>query len=264
LGAQSDYTITELTYNRFAVLDNRGIDGTDTIVDVNKLKFADQTIDVIIRGIEIVGEDIPEDYDGSENADHIDGAGGNDDLGGNGGNDLLEGGSGADRVDGDNGNDFLFGEASQQSNESGAKKKPTPSNDIIRGGLGNDQITGGSGKDTLWGGGDMDTFSYSSGAQSGVTATTRDAVRDFAHGIDTIDLSDIDAIQKTAVDDAFKFIRKEGAHFGGQAGQLIWDQQVAGSKSITLISGDDDGDKKADFSIELTGKIAIDAHDFLL
>jgi len=52
-GNSSDYTITEITYNQFQIKDNRSgsPDGTDTIVDVNKLQFANGTQDVVIVGL---------------------------------------------------------------------------------------------------------------------------------------------------------------------------------------------------------------------
>lgn len=141
-GAYANYTLTEVTFNTFTVTDNVGNEGTDTIIDVNQLQFADKTIDIVIGGIEIIGDGSAEVLTGSSFADHIDGAGGADTLSGGGGNDLIDGGDGADKVSGDSGNDFLNGDA------------------------GTDQLTGGEGNDVLDGGTDADTLSGGNGSDA--------------------------------------------------------------------------------------------------
>ncbi|TAF12622.1 MAG: hypothetical protein EAZ74_06925, partial [Alphaproteobacteria bacterium] len=137
-GNHADYTISEITYNTFSVKDNVGTDGTDTIIDVNKLQFADQTVDVEIKGMEIIGDDSAEEISGGDESDRIDGAGGNDLLDGGLGNDLVEGGTGNDELNGGQGNDFL------------------------NGGTGVDELFGGVGNDELDGGADDDLANYSS------------------------------------------------------------------------------------------------------
>jgi Ca2+-binding RTX toxin-like protein len=133
-GNYANYTISEITYNTFSVKDNVGTDGTDTIIDINKLQFADHTVDVEIRGMEIIGDETAEEITGGNEADHIDGAGGND---------VLDGGLGNDLVDGGTGNDTLIGGAG---------------NDAINGGAGNDSLNGGTGNDSLIGGAGNDTY----------------------------------------------------------------------------------------------------------
>lgn len=119
-GNASDYSITEVNYNEFQITDNRpgSPDGTDTIVDVNILRFSDGEQNVVIRGLNIVGDDSNEEISGGENADYIDGAGGNDVLQGLSGNDTVLGGAGDDLIIGGNGR-------------------------------GNDRYTGGTGVDTV-------------------------------------------------------------------------------------------------------------------
>ncbi|WP_421592076.1 calcium-binding protein [Shinella sp. M27] len=131
-GNYANYSIVEITYNRFSVRDNIGTEGTDTIIDVNKLQFADQTVDVVIRGMEIIGDETAEVIEGGDETDHLDGAGGNDVLDGGKGNDLLDGGTGNDTLNGAKGNDFMNG-------GTGA--------DAFFGGAGNDRLNGGSGDD---------------------------------------------------------------------------------------------------------------------
>ena len=146
--AYANYTVTEVTYNTFTVTDTIGTDGTDTIIDVNKLQFSDQTVDVVIRGFEIIGDDSAEQFTGGSFADHLDGAGGNDALSGAGGNDLIEGGTGADAVSGGSGNDLLHGD---------------DGNDQLSGGTGDDMLDGGTGNDTLTAGDGNDTVSAGAG-----------------------------------------------------------------------------------------------------
>jgi Ca2+-binding RTX toxin-like protein len=130
-------------------------------------------------------------------------------------------------------------------------------NDTIKGGDGNDVLIGGIGKDTLTGGADADTFVFQALTDSGKTTTTRDLITDFAVGEDYIDLSAIDAISGGA-DDAFTFVGVSA--FTGVAGQLA----VSYASGQTIVSGDINGDRIADFQIALTGTLALTADDFIL
>ncbi len=159
--AYANYTLTEVTFNTFTVTDNVGNEGSDTIIDVNKLQFSDQTVDVVIRGIEIIGDESADALTGGSFADRIDGAGGDDKLAGAGGNDLIEGGTGKDTLSGDTGNDLLNG------------------ND------GTDQLTGGEGNDMLDGGADADTLAGGNGDDE-VLAGDGDDQLDGGAGADTL------------------------------------------------------------------------------
>ena len=77
-------------------------------------------------------------------------------------------------------------------------------------------------------------------------------------GIDHIDLSGIDAISGTAGYDQFHFIGTAG--FDGTAGAL--DYFYNSSLGVTMLQGDTNGDRVADFAIDLTGNIAISAVRF--
>ena len=79
----------------------------------------------------------------------------------------------------------------------------------------------------------------------------RDVIGDFERGVDSIDLTGIDAVAATNRIDAFDFIRAEA--FSGVAGQL----RRAGG----LIEGDVDGDGIADFQIELDPQQVIESVD---
>jgi Ca2+-binding RTX toxin-like protein len=171
-GNFADYEMVEILYNTFTIRDLRGIDGTDTIIDVNKLSFADGVRDVVIQGVEIIGDDSAEEFTGGGFADHLDGAGGNDTLSGAGGHDKLEGGAGADTINGGDGNDSVEGD---------------DGNDTLTGAAGNDTLTGGTGDDTYVLGDDTDTI------VEGAAAAAKGAA---ASGGDTI----VSSISRSLVD----------------------------------------------------------------
>ena len=124
-------------------------------------------------------------------------------------------------------------------------------NDQLLGGLGADRLSGGLGSDRMTGGAAADVFVFAAAAETGRGAA-RDAVLDFAHGIDRLDLRGIDADSLHAGNQAFSFIGALG--FSGAAGQL---HVQAG-----ILSGDLNGDRLADFEIALSGTLT--ASDMLL
>lgn len=192
-GKAADYTLTEVTYNSFTVQDNRpgSPDGTDTIADVNKLQFADKTVDVVIRGLNIVGDAANNQLSGTAYADRIEGLAGIDTLNGNAGNDQLIGGTGADKMTGGSGNDeYAFDNISDTAIEASGGGIDTVNSsvsigflssyveklnltgtgalngtgnglnntitgnagaNVLSGGLGNDKLIGGLGDDTYYG-----------------------------------------------------------------------------------------------------------------
>jgi Ca2+-binding RTX toxin-like protein len=121
--------------------------------------------------------------------------------------------------------------------------------DTISGGEGDDVITGGGGADTLSGDLGHDTFIYRSVSDS--TKAAADLIKNLAAG-DVIDLSAVDARADKAGDQAFRLVD----HFTHVAGQLELSYDAATGR--TTLSGDVDGDGKADLVIEMTG----DHHDF--
>ena len=137
-------------------------------------------------------------------------------------------------------------------------------NDNLSGLAGNDLIVGGFGRDIMTGGTGADIFDFNAVAESGKTAATRDVLRDFEHGIDKIDLSTIDARTNHAGNDAFIWRVTDG--FTGVAGQLHYTQQnLPGTvNDKTIIEGDINGDRVADFQIELKGLINLTTADFIL
>jgi Ca2+-binding RTX toxin-like protein len=139
-------------------------------------------------------------------------------------------------------------------------------NDTINGGSGADILTGGIGRDILTGGAGADDFDYNSVLETGRTASTRDIIKDFTHGADDIDLATIDANGSAAGNAKFSFLASKGAAFTGNDGELRWFQQnLSGSANDkTIVEGDINGDRRADFQIHLTGLITLTASDFIL
>jgi Ca2+-binding RTX toxin-like protein len=137
-------------------------------------------------------------------------------------------------------------------------------NDTLYGGLGGDRLIGGAGRDILNGGGGGDTFDFNAVAEIGRSSATRDRIADFVHGLDDIDLRSIDANTRVAENQAFRWVGS-GA-FSGVAGQLHYKvSNPAGTASDrTFVEGDVNGDRIADFVIELVGVHTLSSIDFLL
>ena len=135
-------------------------------------------------------------------------------------------------------------------------------------GKGNDRLVGGTSRDTLTGGSGpgRDVFEYNAFNETGKTASTRDYIVDFVHGVDKIDLLTIDANGTAAGYGTFKFLAAKGAAFTGVKGQLHWFQVNSANPAAdrTFIEGDINGDKRADFQIELKGLKVLAAYDFVL
>ena len=82
-------------------------------------------------------------------------------------------------------------------------------------------------------------------------------------GDDLIDISNIDANPLTSADDKFAWLAV--GSFGGIAGQLrYFHQQTGREQFVTVIEGDLDGDRKAGFQIEFTGKLDFTPTDFVV
>ena len=130
--------------------------------------------------------------------------------------------------------------------------------DRLDGGAGDDVLTGGAGRDVLTGGAGADRFVFGTG-DSGATFQTADRIMDFSRAEgDRIMLAAIDAIAATPADDRFAFIGTRA--FSGVAGQLR--HGFIGAN--TLIEADMDGDGAADLALRLAGNVTLAARDFIL
>jgi Ca2+-binding RTX toxin-like protein len=156
---------------------------------------------------------------------------------------------GFENAKGGQGNDVIYGSAAANTLEGGDAFDQLfgfGGNDTLDGGPGVDALVGGAGKDELFGGAGGDLFRYAKLSDSGITAGTRDLIADFEQGIDKINLLLIDANTLQPGDQAFNFIGNN-TPFTGTAGQLHAFWSAIGQ----IIEGDVNGDKKADFSIEI-------------
>ena len=234
---------------------------------------------------------------GNSGANTLSGGQGNDTLDGAGGTDLLEGGKGSDTYVLGKSKDTVFDSKGADDTITSTITRTLASfegienltlvgtksanaigsgagNDLVgnsgknqlKGEGGDDLLRGGTGRDQQWGGAGKDIFDFNDIAEIGKSSSKRDVIKDFQHLSDKIDLSTIDANTLVVGNGKFKFVAAEGSAFKGVAGQLIWDQKdVAGtSKDVTLVSGDINGDKLADFTLELTGLINLTKVDFIL
>jgi len=152
---------------------------------------------------------------------------GNDIFNGSAGVDEVYAKAGNDKIYGFAGNDYLYGEAG---------------NDYIDGGDGDDFISGGVGNNTLVGGKGSDIFEIT--MAKGTTT-----INDFAKGSDKIEFYGFEGS---------KFLKVN--KFSGVAGEFI----AKTAKSVTTVSFDGNGDKKADVVFKLAGSISVTANDFKL
>jgi len=224
----------------------------------------------------VYGGDGNDTVDGGLDEDTVDGGWGNDIVGGGYGNDMLYGGYGNDqmygywgddtlrggvgadtlfggenndRLNGEDGEDALFGGfGSDTLNGAGGE-------DTLHGGTESDLIVGDGGRDHLYGGSEADRFDFNFLPDSG-TGSGRDVIEDFnrTEG-DKFDVAGIDAqLNAGSANDTFTYI---GANaFGGVAGQLRYANGV--------VQADVNGDRNADFEVEIVGSPPLQAADFIL
>jgi Ca2+-binding RTX toxin-like protein len=135
--------------------------------------------------------------------------------------------------------------------------------DDLDGGGGNDILRGGQGADKMTGGAGGDVFDYNDVSEIGL-GPDRDIIRDFAHLVDDIDVSTIDANGSAPGNTAFSFIGNTA--FSGVKGQLRFTQNDLPGTQLdkTFVDGDVNGDGIADFRIQLTGLVNFTAADFVL
>ena len=105
----------------------------------------------------------------------------------------------------------------------------------------------------LAGGADGDSFVFRTPGEAGLR-DKRDLIADFTPGEDTIALRSIDADTGAAGDPDFAFIGADA--FSATAGELRYRNG--------FLSGDRDGDGKADLQLELAAAPALTAADVLL
>jgi chitinase len=166
---------------------------------------------------------------------------------------IIEGGDGIDRLSGKSGDDQLYGLGGDDSLDGGKGF------DRLFGGEGDDTLIGGKGRDDLYGDAGGDTFVFTKTSQSTVAIGGRDTIFDFSRKDgDHLDVDAIDAHTKLKGTQDFDFIGAKG--FSGRGAELRFEK----SNGDTLVTGDTNGDRKADFAILLEGSVALKDADFIL
>ena len=168
------------------------LDGVTSVGDLTEASFKMPAVNVMegTDGFDLFvgGSGMDEMYGGGD-GDILDAGAGNDKLYGGAGYDLLIGGAGVDELHGGEGNDTLDGGTGNDTLHGEA------GNDTLDGSGGEDIIVGGLGNDTLWGdrcaGQSVDTFVFGVGHGD-------DTIKDFADGMDRIDLSAFEGIDDLA------------------------------------------------------------------
>jgi hypothetical protein len=202
--------------------------------------------DVVVEGLRSGSDEVVStvNYTLTDNVEHLRLLQGANVGTGNSLNNHIIGAEQSDQLSGLNGNDRLNG--------GGAR-------DLLLGGDGNDTLTGGHGSDTVVGGAGADTFTFGIADFSREIASTDDRIDDFSHSQgDRIHLSTLDANTLTPVNDKLVFVGTSAFH--GRPGELRY--EVKGGDAYVM--GDLNGDKMADFQIQLIGVKALQAEDFVL
>ena len=265
----TNYTITK-TSTGYTVQDTAGLYGADTLVNIEKLQFTDQTISIAPP---IEGGGTKDKLTGTTDNDEIYGYAGNDTLTGLAGNDTLDGGTGDDSITGGAGNDTYIADSIkdkiiEKTNEgtdtvittvtytlannvenltlsgtSAINGTGNTASNIVAGNDAANSINGSLGSDTLTGGNGNDTFVFNSKLGS----TNIDTITDFSTGIDKIaiddaiftklkgdkDLSDnlyIQSIPGTSTQDTNDYL-----FYDFESGRLYYDADGSGTKSIAVV-----------------------------
>jgi len=266
-----------ITAGRNALIDIIGQSTIETSTSVKELSGISKIIGLGTIGLGLTAGAGNETVIGTVGNDTLKGRAGNDVLNGGVGGDKLVGGSGSDTINGNAGADVLQGKKGfdHLSGGNGADKLfGNNGNDVLLGGTGGDRLVGGNGADTLKGGGGFDHLTGGAGkdVQTGgpghdtfkflrpadtKPGALHDKITDFVHAVDHIGLAAIDAVSGGS-DDAFTFIGTAG--FSGTPGEL----RTYVSGGHTFIAGNVNNDHSADFKIELTHIVNLDAGDFFL
>lgn len=159
------------------------------------------------------------------------------------GNDRLVAAETASQLEGGGGNDTLTGGTAS---------------DTLIGGFGADNLLGGDGADLLFGGVDGVTDTFKFGVISESTPATTDKIYNFFSGIDTIDLSGIDANKNLKGNQTFS-----NTSVGTVAKSYsIWTTVIGDD---LIVSADTDGIASTiEFQIQIVGVTQVAVADFVL
>ena len=203
-GLSANYSIKK-TSTGYTVQDTVGLYGADTLVNIEKLQFTDQTISIAPP---IEGGGTKDKLTGTTDDDEIYGYAGNDTLTGLAGNDTLDGGTGDDSMTGGAGNDTYIADSIKDkiiektnegtdtiisiltytlannvenltlSGSSAINATGNTSNNTMIGNNAANLVNGALGSDTLTGGLGNDTFVFN----TKLGPTNIDTITDFTSG----------------------------------------------------------------------------------
>lgn len=216
-------------------------------------------------------------YSGNNVAYGLSGA---DDLQGGWDSDRLVGGAGADKLSGGGGYDWAYYHTSPAgvtvglaggTGTGGEAQGDTLSGiEAIYGSIRDDALTGddfpntllgNTGADRLAGGGRADTFMYRAVSDSTVAGAGRDVILDFSQAEgDKINLWAIDA-DGNAANGNTAFVYAAGGAFTGIGHEVV---VQSGGTGVSLLYADLNGDKVADFAIEVQSAIQVTGSDLVL
>ncbi|WP_431858560.1 calcium-binding protein [Azospirillum sp.] len=195
---------------------------------------------------------------GGYGIDHVNGGAGNDQIKGDVGDDQMQAGDGNDTANGGEGADWVTGNAGDDVVYGGFgvdTLNGADGNDTLDGGPDADLVIGDGGLDHLTGGEGADRFDFNRVSDSRAGAE-HDVIEDF--GLDTGDRFDVAGIDAKsgsgAANDAFTYIGDDAFH--GVAGEL----RYAGG----FVQADVNGDRTADFEVEIVGAPALEVQHFIL
>jgi len=247
-GAGNDSYFVDNTFDSVTEAANAGIDTVSS-------SLAAYTLPANVENLNLSGAGNP---NGSGNAlDNL--------LTGNTGNNTLDGGAGIDTVSYANATADVTVKLSlataQNTLGAGVDKllnienlTGSDFNDTLSGNTLANALKGGLGKDTLGGGDGSDSFVYTAATDSTAAAAGRDLITDFSSTQgDKLDVKAIDANALLAGMQRWAYVPA----LTGAAGQVTFDA------ANHLVLFDQNGDKAADFAIELAGVATLAATDFI-
>lgn len=243
---------------------NTGVFARNTFTGFENVTFYEREPEV---ALEFHGNNGRNQAVGGEGDDLLDGRGGADILWGGLGDDtfLVESAGDLAYEYYDQGNDtvratvsFTLGYAVERLILLGTANLAGTGNfqdNVIRGNAGNNLLTGGQGADQLFGGAGADVFNYDYSWETGTTAGSLDAIRDFEAG-DRIRLRSIDA--NWLADGDQKFRLDGNGDFA--AGEI----RITGQTGRLLVELNLDGTAEPEMSFYVYGPASLAAADFIL
>jgi Ca2+-binding RTX toxin-like protein len=253
--------------------------GTDRLFSFENVTGSDYDDNITGSNFDhITGLSIDNVLKGGKGNDVLTGGDGHDTLFGGADNDVLIGGKGPDTMYGEDGNDTLSyvgssagvtvdlsrgvghgGDAEGDAFKYVENVTGSQFNDTLIGDNGDNVLNGGRGVDTLIGGGGKDTFVFSGLSHIDSTVAHPSVIKDFVQGEDLIDLRDLGPSTGgwgSPVQHQHQLVDQ----FSGAANEVM---VVVGTGSTTILA-DLNGDKFADFAVQLSDPVHLTANDFLL